>query len=149
MLFSIFWADKTGGFIGWWNKWVGAGSWVYAILMALLILAFAYFYTMLNFGTDQISRQIQQNGGFIPGIRPGKPTAQYLDGINKKITLFGAIFLAFMALVPTLIFTGINLGGLNSAFSATGMLIVVSVALEFDKQLEAQLMMKNYRGFLK
>ena len=149
MLFSIFWADKTGGFIGWWNKWVGAGSWVYAVLMALLILAFAYFYTMLNFDTDQISRQIQQNGGFIPGIRPGKPTAQYLDGINKKITLFGALFLAFMALVPTLIFTGINLGGLNSAFSATGMLIVVSVALEFDKQLEAQLMMKNYRGFLK
>ena len=149
MLFSIFWPNTTDGFIGWWNKWIGAGSWVYAVLMALLILAFAYFYTMLNFDTDQISRQIQQNGGFIPGIRPGKPTAQYLDGINKKITLFGAIFLAFMALIPTLIFTGIGLGGLNSAFSATGMLIVVSVALEFDKQLEAQLMMKNYRGFLK
>ena len=149
MLFSIFWPNVTTGFIGWWNKWIGAGSWVYAILMALLILAFAYFYTMLNFDTDQISRQIQQNGGFIPGIRPGKPTAQYLDGINKKITLFGAIFLAFMALIPTLIFTGIGVGGLNSAFSATGMLIVVSVALEFDKQLEAQMMMRNYRGFLK
>jgi len=149
MLFSIFWPNATGGFIGWWNKWIGAGSWVYAVLMALLILAFAYFYTMLNFDTDQISRQIQQNGGFIPGIRPGKPTAQYLDGINKKITLFGAIFLAFMALIPTLLFTGIGDGGLNTAFSATGMLIVVSVALEFDKQLEAQLMMKNYRGFLK
>ncbi len=149
MLFSIFWPNATGGFIGWWNKWVGAGSWVYAVIMALLILAFAYFYTMLNFDTDQISRQIQQNGGFIPGIRPGKPTAQYLDGINKKITLFGAIFLAFMALIPTLLFTGIGVGGLNTAFSATGMLIVVSVALEFDKQLEAQLMMKNYRGFLK
>ena len=149
MLFSIFWPNETGGFIGWWNKWVGAGSWVYAVIMALLILAFAYFYTMLNFDTDQISRQIQQNGGFIPGIRPGKPTAQYLDGINKKITLFGAIFLAFMALIPTLLFTGIGVGGLNTAFSATGMLIVVSVALEFDKQLEAQLMMKNYRGFLK
>ncbi len=149
MLFSMFWPNAQGGFIGWWNKWVGAGSWVYAILMALLILAFAYFYTMLNFDTEQISRQIQQNGGFIPGIRPGKPTAQYLDGINKKITLFGAIFLAFMALIPTLLFTGMGLGGLNSAFSATGMLIVVSVALEFDKQLEAQMMMRNYRGFLK
>lgn len=149
MLFSIFWPNATGGFIGWWNKWVGAGSWVYAILMALLILAFAYFYTMLNFDTDQISRQIQQNGGFIPGIRPGKPTADYLGGINKRITLFGAIFLAFMALIPTLIFSAINLQGLTTAFSATGMLIVVSCALEFDKQLEAQLMMKNYRGFLK
>ena len=149
MLFSIFWPDVTTGFIGWWNKWIGAGSWVYAILMALLILAFAYFYTMLNFDTEEISRQIQQNGGFIPGIRPGKPTAQYLGSINKKITLFGAIFLAFMALIPTLVFTGIGLGGLAGAFSATGMLIVVSVALEFDKQLQAQLMMKNYRGFLK
>ncbi|MBE5741661.1 MAG: preprotein translocase subunit SecY [Clostridiales bacterium] len=149
MLFSMFWPDVTGGFIGWWNKWVGAGSWVYAILLALLILAFAYFYTMMNFDSEEISRQIQQNGGFIQGIRPGRPTAQYLNGINKKITLFGAIFLAFMALIPTLLFTGIGAGGLNSAFSATGMLIVVSVALEFDKQLEAQMMMRNYRGFLK
>ena len=149
MLFSIFWPTATGGFIGWWTKWIGAGTWVYAILMSLLILAFAYFWTMIQFDTDEISRQIQQNGGFIPGIRPGKPTAQYLDGINKKITLFGAIFLAFMALIPTLIFSLLNLEGLNSAFSATGMLIVVSVALEFDKQLEAQMMMRNYRGFLK
>ena len=149
MLFSIFWPNAQGGFIGWWNKWIGAGSWVYAVLMALLILAFAYFYTMLNFDTDQISRQIQQNGGFIPGIRPGRPTAQYLGSINKKITLFGAIFLAFMALIPTLLFKAMSLGALNSAFSATGMLIVVSVALEFDKQLEAQMMMRNYRGFLK
>ena len=149
MVFSIFWPNAEGGFIGWWTKWVGAGSWVYAVLMALLILAFAYFWTMIQFDTNEISRQIQQNGGFIPGIRPGKPTAQYLDGINKKITLFGAIFLAFMALIPTLLFTAIGTGGLNSAFSATGMLIIVSVALEFNKQLEAQLMMKNYRGFLK
>ena len=149
MLFSIFWPNVTTGFIGWWNKWIGAGSWVYSILMALLILGFAYFYTMLNFDTQEISRQIQQNGGFIPGIRPGKPTADYLDSINKRITLFGAIFLAFMALIPTLVFSAIGTGGLNTAFSATGMLIVVSVALEFDKQLEAQMMMKNYRGFLK
>ncbi|MCQ2564961.1 MAG: preprotein translocase subunit SecY, partial [Clostridia bacterium] len=156
MIFSIFWPNVTDGFIGWWNTWIGAGSWVYAVLMALLILAFAYFWTMVQFDTDEISRQIQQNGGFIPGIRPGKPTAQYLDGINKRITFFGAIFLAFMALIPTLIFTGIGqidggntASGLTSAFSATGMLIVVSVALEFQKQLEAQMMMRNYRGFLK
>ncbi len=150
MIFSIFWPNVTDGFIGWWNTWVGAGSWVYAILMALLILAFAYFWTMVQFDTDEISRQIQQNGGFIPGIRPGKPTAQYLDGINKRITFFGAIFLAFMALIPTLLFTAISgSNGLTSAFSATGMLIVVSVALEFQKQLEAQMMMRNYRGFLK
>ena len=104
---------------------------------------------MIQFESDEISRQIQQNGGFITGIRPGKPTAQYLNTINKRITLFGAIFLAFMALIPTLAFTAIGTGSLTSAFSATGMLIVVSVALEFDKQLEAQMMMRNYRGFLK
>ena len=149
MLFSMFWPNSSNGFITWWNEWMGAGSWVYAIIMSLLILAFAYFVSMMNFDTNEISRQIQQNGGFIPGIRPGKPTAEYLGGINKKITLFGAIFLAFMALIPTLLFTAIGTGGLNSAFSATGMLIVVSVALEFNKQLEAQMMMKNYRGFLK
>ena len=156
MLFSMFWADKTGGFIGWWNKWLGAGTWVYAVALSLLILAFAYFWTMFTFNTEEISQQIQQNGGFIPGIRPGRPTAQYLDGINKRITLFGALFLAFMALIPTLAFTAIEnfalvetSSSLTNAFSATGMLIVVSVALEFNKQMEAQLMMKNYRGFLK
>ena len=149
LIMSVFASGSTNRFVTWWNTWLGAGSWLYSIIMALLILAFAYFYTMLNFDTEQISRQIQQNGGFIPGIRPGKPTAQYLDGINKKITLFGAIFLAFMALIPTLVFTAIGGAGLTTAFSATGMLIVVSVALEFDKQLEAQMMMRNYRGFLK
>ncbi len=149
LLFSIFWADKTTGFIGWWNKWVGSGTWIYTILLGLLILAFAYFYSMINFNTNDISRQIQQNGGFIPGIRPGKPTADYLGGISKRITLFGAIFLGIMAIIPTFIFKAIGTIGLTSAFSATAILIVVSVALEFDKQLEAQMLMRNYRGFLK
>ena len=149
LLFSIFWADKTTGFIGWWNKWVGSGTWIYTILLGLLILAFAYFYSMINFNTQDISRQIQQNGGFIPGIRPGKPTADYLGGISKRITLFGAIFLGIMAIIPTFIFKAIGTTGLTSAFSATAILIVVSVALEFDKQLEAQMLMRNYRGFLK
>jgi preprotein translocase subunit SecY len=149
LLFSIFWADKTTGFIGWWNKWVGSGTWIYTILLGLLILGFAYFWNMINFNTSDISRNIQQNGGFIPGIRPGKPTADYLGGISKRITLFGAIFLGVMAIVPTFIFKAIGTTGLTSAFSATAILIVVSVALEFDKQLEAQMLMRNYRGFLK
>ncbi len=150
MLFSIFWPNVTTGFIGWWNTYLGAGSWAYSIVMALLILAFAYFWTMVQFDTDEISRQIQQNGGFITGIRPGRPTAEYLKTINNRIVLFGAIFLAFMALIPTLLFTAVgSSSSLANAFSATGMLIVVSVALELDKQLDAQMMMKNYRGFLK
>lgn len=149
VLFSIFWPNATGGFIGWWSKWLGAGSWVYSIVLAVLILFFAFFYNMISFNTDDIAKQIQQNGGFIPGIRPGRETSKHLSKISKKITLFGAIFLAAVALIPTLIFTGIGTSGLVNAFSATGLLIVVSVALEFNKSLEAQLLMRNYRGFLK
>ena len=104
----------------------------------------------MQFNPEDVAKQIQGNGGFIIGFRPGKPTADYLKRINNKITLFGAIFLAFIAIVPTLIFTFVGGGSsLVSAFSATGMLIVVSVALEFNKQLEAQVLMKNYKGFLK
>lgn len=149
LIISIFAPSASNGFINWWNTWLGTGTWIYSIVLALLILAFSYFWTMVQFDTTEISRQIQQNGGFIPGIRPGKPTADYLGSINKRITLFGAIFLSFMALIPTLIFTAILGQGIQAAFSATGMLIIVSVALEFDKQLEAQMMMRNYRGFLK
>ena len=149
VLFSIFWPSATGGFIGWWNTWLGAGSWVYSVVLALLILFFSFFYNMISFNTDDIAKTIQQNGGFIQGVRPGKPTSEYLGKISKKITLFGAIFLAAVALVPTLIFKGIGTSGLVNAFSATGLLIVVSVALEFNKSLENQLLMRNYRGFLK
>jgi preprotein translocase subunit SecY len=135
----------------WYNANMGSGSWPYIVLTSILILFFAYFYSQITFNPDDISKQIQQNGGFIPGIRPGKPTAEYLKKISNRVILFGAIFLAFIALVPNLIFKGISGGNatLLNAFSATGLLIVVSVALEFDKQLEAQLLMKNYRGFLK
>mgnify|MGYP002762943072 FL=1 len=133
----------------WYNTHMGAGSWAYSVVVGILILFFAYFTSMMSFKPDDISRQIQSNGGFIPGIRPGKTTADYLNRINKRITFFGACFLAFLTIVPTLIFKAIGDSGLVSAFSATGMIIVVSVALEINKQLEAQLLMKNYKGFLK
>lgn len=149
LLFSIFNPSAEGGFIGWWSKYLGAGTWIYSIVLGLLIVGFSYFYNMITFNAGDIARNIQQNGGFIQNIRPGKPTADYLDGISKRITLFGAIFLGFMAIVPTLIFKAIGTTGLTNAFSATALLIVVSVALEFDKQLEAQMLMRNYRGFLK
>lgn len=149
LICSIFDAEGSWKFTKWWANWLGSGTWIYTLLLSLLILAFAYFWSMISFNTDDISRQIQQNGGFIPGIRPGKPTAQYLSGISKRITLFGAIFLALMVILPTYVFKAIGTSGLTSAFSATGILIVVSCALEFDKQLEAQMLMRNYRGFLK
>lgn len=141
----------TSGFYLWWSEWLGAGSWIYSILVALLILFFSYFYASIEFNPEDISRNIQQYGGFINGIRPGKPTTEYLSRISKRLTLFGAIFLAFIALVPSVIFATVlgNTSSLVNAFSATGMLIVVSVALEFEKQLQSQLMMKQYKGFLK
>ena len=134
----------------WYSKWWGPGSWVYSLLVAVLILFFSYFYSQISFNPEDVSRQIQQNGGFIPGYRAGKPTADYLKKVSNRITLWGAIFLALIALIPTYIFTLIgNAGSLINAFSATGLLIVVSTALELDKQLEAQLLMRNYKGFLK
>ncbi len=147
IIMSMFWPNSAAA--TWYNQYLGAGSWAYSIVVGLLILFFAYFTAYMSFKPDDISRQIQSNGGFIPGIRPGKTTADYLNRINKRIVFFGAFFLAFLTIVPTLIFKAIGDTGLVSAFSATGMIIVVSVAMELDKQIQAQLLMKNYKGFLK
>ena len=92
---------------------------------------------------------MKKNGGFIPGQRPGKPTTDYLKRVSDRITLFGAIYLAVVALIPSLVFKAIGGASLMNVFSATGLLIVVSVALEFDQALQSQIMMKNYKGFLK
>lgn len=141
----------NSSFYIWWMTWLGAGTPIYSVVVALLILGFSYFYASIEFNPEDISRNIQQYGGFINGIRPGKPTTEYLSRISKRLTLFGAIFLAFIALVPSVIFSAVlgSTSSLVNAFSATGMLIVVSVALEFEKQLQSQLMMKQYKGFLK
>jgi preprotein translocase subunit SecY len=136
----------------WWEGNLGAGSLAYSIIVAVLIFAFSYFYAQIQFNPEDVSRNIQQYGGFVPGIRPGKPTTEYLGKISRRLTFFGAIFLAFLALIPSIIFRavfGADQTQLVNAFTATGMLIVVSVALEFDKQLESLLMMKHYKGFLK
>ncbi len=139
----------------WYAQYMGTGTPVYYVLLALLILGFSYFYAQIQFNPEDVSKNIQQYGGFIPGIRAGKPTSDFLRKINNRITLFGAIFLMIIALIPTFIFLALsgeysnyNLGLANS-FSATGLLIVVSVALELNKQLESQIMMKHYKGFLK
>ena len=149
LIMSIFWPNSSA--YVWYSQWLGAGSWVYIVAVSLLILFFAYFWTQVTFNPDDIARNIQQNGGFIPTVRAGKPTADYLRRISNRITLFGAIFLAVIALVPSLVFKAIHMGnsGLVNAFSATGLLIVVSVAIEINKQLEAQMLMRNYKGFLR
>ncbi len=148
LILSIFVDTSTNKFYQWYSEWMGTGSWVYIILVGLLITFFAYFWTQVTFNPEDISKNIQQNGGFIPGIRPGLPTADYLKKISHRITLFGALFLSIIAIVPSLLFKFIS-GSLVGAFGATGLLIVVSVALEFDKSLEAQMLMKSYKGFLK
>lgn len=141
----------------WYARYMGSGTAVYYVLLALFILGFSYFYAQIQFNPDDVSRNIQQYGGFIPGIRAGKPTSDFLRKINNRITLFGAIFLMIISLIPTFLFMALsgqysdpqyNLG-FASSFSATGLLIVVSVALELNKQLESQIMMKHYKGFLK
>ncbi|MDE7306610.1 MAG: preprotein translocase subunit SecY [Clostridia bacterium] len=131
------------------------GQLIYMVVLCVLIFAFAFFYSSMQFNPEDVSKTIQQNGGFIQGIRPGRPTADYLKKISNRITLFGAIYLTIVAFIPSIlsmIVAGLNLGtdtALLSVFSTTGILIVVSVALELDKQLQSQLMMKNYKGFLK
>ena len=125
------------------------------LTLCLLIFGFAFFYQSMQFNPEDVSKTIQQNGGFIQGIRPGRPTADYLRKISNRITLFGAIYLTMVALIPSLLsLIAVSLlhatdTKLLSVFSTTGILIVVSVAMELDKQLESQLMMKNYKGFLK
>ena len=136
----------------WYSTHMGSGTWPYYVFLALFIIFFSYFYSMIQFNPDEISKNIQQSGGLIMGIRAGKPTADYLRRVNNRIVLVGALFLAVLALVPTFIFQALSDNGalgFGSAFSATGLLIVVSVALELNKQLESQIMMRHYKGFLK
>ena len=146
LIITMFWPNSEAN--QWWQANMGTSSWLYMVLLAVLIFAFAFFYSQIQFNPDDISKTIQQNGGFILGIRPGKPTADYLKRIQNRITLFGAIFLAFIALVPSIVFRLIDPSA-SSVFSATGLLITVSVALEFNTALESQIMMKQYKGFLK
>ena len=115
-----------------------------AIVYLLLILGFTFFYTFATFNPAEVSSNIKKNGGFIPGIRAGKPTTEYLSSIISKLTWFGGLFLAIIAIIPMFLrFTNLNI-----AFGGTSILIVVGVALETVQQLESQLVMRHYKGFL-
>ena len=122
---------------------------VYIIIYFILIIAFAYFYIAISFNPVEVANNLKKNGGYIPGFRPGKPTSEFIKKVLNKITLFGAIYLGIIAVVPILIshfsttadLSGISLGG-------TSIIIVVGVALETVRALEAQLLMRNYKGFL-
>ncbi|GAB4243160.1 MAG: preprotein translocase subunit SecY [Thermoleophilia bacterium] len=122
------------------------GGWLYLSIEVLLIIAFTYFYTAVQFNPLDQADNLKKYGGFIPGIRPGRPTAQYLDRVLTRITLPGALFLASIVVLPTLL---IRFMGVPFFFGGTSLLIVIGVALDTMKQMESQLLMRHYEGFLK
>ena len=126
---------------------VNEASPVYIALFAILIIFFAYFYTAISFNPIEVADNMKKYGGFIPGIRPGRPTAEHLDYILTRITLPGSLFLALVAVIPSIAL--VTMGIQNLPFGGTTILITVGVALETSKQLESQLLMRHYEGFLK
>ena len=121
-------------------------GWHYVLGESILIILFTYFYTAVTFNPVDQAENLRKYGGFIPGVRPGRPTAEFLDRILARLTFPGALFLAAIAALPTIL---INQTSANFFFGGTSILIVIGVALDTMKQLEAQLMMRNYEGFLK
>ena len=132
---------------GWWYKNIWSNqSWAYAIAYFLLIFFFSWFYASIQYDPVEIANNLKKNGGFVPGFRPGKPTADFIQKVINKIVVFGAIYLGIVALLPILAGNISGLAGLS--IGGTSVIIVVSVALETVKALEAQMLMRHYKGFL-
>lgn len=144
------WLWPNSGFATWAQKWLSPsgdpGVWIYVTLDIILIIFFTYFYTAVTFNPAEVADNMKANGGFIPGIRPGRPTVEYLNKVMTRITFVGALFLAVIAAMPTLMQQWTNL---SIGFGGTSLLIAVGVALDTMKQLETQMIMRNYQGFLK
>jgi len=135
----------TGGFLGGFLKVLSPSSWFYGVLYFLLILFFTYFYTAIQFNPIEIANNMKKNGGFVPGIRPGRTTSDFISKVLSRITLAGAVFLGLIAVLPIFMSTGANL---NISIGGTSLLIVVGVALETVRQMESQMLMRHYKGFL-
>ena len=154
MLVQLFDKDGVQGF---WGKilngmnqsnWFSPANWIYtigAVVYVLLIIGFAYFYTEITFNPLEIAENLKRSGGFIPGIRPGKPTSDYLTAILRHVIFIGAIGLSIVALLP-IIFNGLL--GASVSFGGTSIIIIVGVIVETLKQVESQMMVRNYKGFL-
>ena len=132
----------------WWydNLW-SPTSWVYTVVYGLMIFFFSWFYSQIQYDPVEIANNLKKNGGFIPGFRPGKPTAEFIKKVIGKIVIFGAVYLAIVALLPIIAGNTIE-GASNLAIGGTSIIIVVGVALETVKALEAQMLMRHYKGFL-
>jgi preprotein translocase subunit SecY len=143
---AFFRSPEEGTFLAGFLNAISYGSTIYIIAYFLLILGFSYFYTAIQFNPIEIANNLKQNGGFIPGFRPGKPTSDFIAKVISKTTLFGALFLGVVAILPIAMSMVVNVQGL--AWGGTSVLIVVGVALETVKQMEQQMMMRHYKGFL-
>jgi preprotein translocase subunit SecY len=128
------------------STWLDPGHPFYMLIYALLIVFFAYFYTAIVFNPVDLADNMKKQGGFIPGIRPGQRTAEYIDRVLTRITLPGAIFFAFIAILPNIMS---NMADVQFYFGGTGLLIVVGVALDTLQQIESHLLMRHYDGFMK
>ena len=140
---TIFAFFPASGINQWWIGFQN-GIW-YQFVLALLIIAFTYFYTSITFNPIDISKNMQQNGGIIPGIRQGRATSDYLTKVSGRLTLFSALFLAVLATIPTLL---TRVFGVSTPFAASSLLIAVSVGIETIRQIEAQMVMRHHKGFL-
>ncbi len=134
------------GFAKWVGAWLSRSSALFMIIEFLLIIFFAYFYTSITFNPFEIAENLKKSGGFIPGIRAGKPTVEYLSRSVNKLILIGSLFLGVVAVLPTLL---LSYSSIKVAFGGTSLLIVVGVALETSRQIEAQMTMRNHSGFLR
>jgi len=135
----------NSGFANFMTKYFSYTTWPYAVVYFLLILFFNYFYVTIQYNPIEIANNVKKNGGFIPGIRPGKPTSDFISKVLSKTTLLGALFLGFIAILPILISMGLKV---NIALGGTSILIIVGVILETLKQIESQMLMRHYKGFL-
>ena len=142
-IFAMF--GTNSGAYKWWSTYMNQTSIWYMLICALLIIAFSYFYTSITFNPQEIAKNIQQQGGHIPGIRTGSKTVEYLSRTSNRLTLFAAIFLAVLSTIPSLLTVWQKV---QIPFGASSILIAVSVAIETVRQVESQLVMRNYKGFL-
>ena len=145
---GMFVNPKAGGFWDKFFKVFDSGSPLYAVLTFVLIIAFAYFYILISFNPVEVSNNLKKNGGSIPGIRPGKPTSDYITKVLNRITLIGAIFLSFIAVFPMILnlITGNAMSGLT--FGGSSIIIIVGVVIETAREIEGQMTMRHYKGFL-
>jgi preprotein translocase subunit SecY len=142
------WWPNTGA-IGWLNDEFGRGGFLYLMFEAVMIYFFAYFWTTVQFQPKEMASQLRDYGSFIPGLRPGKRTADYLEKVMMRITYVGGAFLCVVAIIPTAVATALHVNPMVAQFlGGTGLRIVVSVALDMVQRIEANLLMRNYGGFL-